>query len=182
MREEEKPGAAAALGQLSPMIKDDCLIIAGDNLFTSSLLPLANFFYEKQESVIGVYDVKNRVLAQQYSNVILDDKSRIVQFLEKPSNPKSTLIGTCIYFLPMRILPRLLEFNSQKGNHDSPGRFIEWLYQVEPVYGKEIGGVWWDIGTLEQYGKVNQSMRASSGRAKLTEPERLQVMLERSEF
>lgn len=160
LREEEKPGAAAALAQISPMVEDDnCLIIAGDNLFTASLAPLAKFFDEKKSPVIGVYDVKQQELAREYSNVVLDSQLRIVDFVEKPSNPASTLIGTCIYFLPEKTIPRLREFNLAKGNHDSPGRFIQWLHQVEPVYGMKLPGLWWDIGSLDQYEAVNELMR-----------------------
>ena len=156
LREEEKPGAAAALAEISVMIQDDCLIIAGDNLFTCSLKPLAKFFNEKHATTIGLYDVADRGLASQYSSVLLDTNGRIVEFLEKPVNPASTLVGTCIYFLPQKTIPRLREFISEKGDHDSPGRFIQWLYEREPVYGIPLNGKWWDIGTLDLYARVNQ--------------------------
>lgn len=156
LREEEKPGAVAALAEISPMIQDDCLIIAGDNLFTSSLKPLAKFFNEKQATTIALYDIVDRGLAKQYSTVLLDTNGRITEFLEKPVNPRSTLIGTCIYFMPRNTIPKLREFNSEKGDHDSPGRFIQWLYKREPVYGIPLDGNWWDIGTRDQYDRVNQ--------------------------
>ena len=158
LREEEKPGAAAALVMMSNMIQDDCVIIAGDNLFTSSLKPLQEFFQKKSRPVIGLYNIGDLELAKQYSTVQLDYDGRITQFIEKPKNPRSTMIGTCIYFLPRKTLPRLEEYGRVKGNHDSPGRFIQWLYLQEPVYGVDIGGQWWDIGTLDQYEETNRLM------------------------
>ena len=158
LREEEKPGAAVALAMMSNMIQDDCLVVAGDNLFTSSMKPLLDLFRVRSNAVIGLYDVANRQLAKQYSTVTLDSNHRIVEFVEKPTNPRSTLVGTCIYFLPRKTVPRLGEFIHFKGNHDSPGRFIQWLYKQEPVYGLNIGGEWWDIGTIDQYERVNVLM------------------------
>lgn len=158
LREEEKPGAAVALAMMSSMIQEDCVIVAGDNLFTSSLNPLLDLFIDTSSTVIGLYDVADRQLAKQYSTVTLDSDHRIIEFAEKPSNPTSTLIGTCIYILPKKTVPRLEEFIHVEGNHDSPGRFIEWLYHQEPVYGLDIRGKWWDIGTIDQYETVNRSV------------------------
>lgn len=158
LREEEKPGAAVALAMISNMIQDNCLIVAGDNLFTSSIKPLLELFRITSSTVIGLYDVADQQLAKQYSTVTLDSNHRIVEFVEKPTNPRSTLVGTCIYFLPRKTVPRLEEFIHVNGNHDSPGRFIQWLYKLEPVYGLNIGGEWWDIGTIDQYERVNGLM------------------------
>ncbi|HZY94677.1 MAG TPA: nucleotidyltransferase family protein [Candidatus Bathyarchaeia archaeon] len=158
VREEEKPGAAVALAMMSKMIQDDCLVVAGDNLFTASIKPLSDLFRASASAVIGLYDVADRQLAKQYSTITVDSNHRIVEFVEKPSTPRSTLIGTCIYFLPRKTVPRLEEFIEVKGKHDSPGRFIEWLYKQEPVYGLNIGGDWWDIGTIGQYERVNGLM------------------------
>jgi glucose-1-phosphate thymidylyltransferase len=44
VREEEKPGAVAALAAMTESINDNCLVVAGDNLFTSSLKPLIERF------------------------------------------------------------------------------------------------------------------------------------------
>jgi glucose-1-phosphate thymidylyltransferase len=170
LREEEKPGAAAALAEISPLVKDDCLIIAGDNLFTSSLTGLAAVHRKQEAATIGLYDVRDKNLARQYSTVRVDSNGRIIEFQEKPANPQSTLIGTCIYFLPQKTVPRLREFNSENGDHDSPGRFIQWLYQREPVYGAPMSGDWWDIGTLQQYARVNELMDTSRTDSDVVKP------------
>jgi glucose-1-phosphate thymidylyltransferase len=170
IREEEKPGAAAALAEISPLIRDDCLVIAGDNLFTSSLTGLAAVYRKHAAATIGLYDVRDKNLARQYSTVRLDSNGRIIEFQEKPANPQSALIGTCIYFLPQKTVPRLREFNSESGDHDSPGRFIQWLYQREPVYGAPIGGGWWDIGTLEQYARVNELLTPTRANTDIVSP------------
>jgi glucose-1-phosphate thymidylyltransferase len=52
----------------------------------------------------------------------------------------------------------LREFAKASRDRDSPGRFIEWLYTKEPTYGVALDGQWWDIGTVDEYAKVNRIM------------------------
>jgi glucose-1-phosphate thymidylyltransferase len=158
VREEEKPGAVAALARITEGIRDSCLVIAGDNLFTSSLKPLVERFRITGKPVVGIYDLGDRELAKQYSTISVDSDGRIVRFVEKPTDPESTLIGTAIYILPQSVLPMLGEFAKASRDRDSPGRFIEWLYPKEPTYGVTLEGQWWDIGTIDEYAKVNRIM------------------------
>ena len=155
-REEEKLGAVKALARITERINDNCLIVAGDNLFTSSIRPLVERFRTTGMPVVGMYNIGDRELAKQYSTISVDSDGRIVRFLEKPTNPESTLIGTAIYVLPRTTLPKLKEFTSFARDQDSPGRFIEWLCTKEPTYGVALQGRWWDIGTLDQYAEINR--------------------------
>jgi glucose-1-phosphate thymidylyltransferase len=163
MREEEKLGAIAALAGIAEDIKDDCLVVAGDNLFTSSLKPLIERFRSTGSPVLAVYNLGDKELARQYSTVSVDANGRIVHFVEKPADPKSTLIGTAIYVLPQNILPKLREFTTVSRDRDSPGRFIEWLYGRVPTYGVVLEGQWWDIGTIDEYVRVSRILDVARG-------------------
>jgi glucose-1-phosphate thymidylyltransferase len=158
--EEDKPGAIASLAQIVARINDTCLIIAGDNLFTSDLRPMIRAFKDKSCVTVALYDVGNRELAKQYSTAIMDPEGRIVDLREKPDNPETTLIGTCIYILPQRTLSRLNEYVTEAADRDNPGRFIAWLCKREPVYGHVLDGYWWDIGTMGQYVEANGTLQA----------------------
>jgi len=150
-REEEKPGAVKALAEITKNIKDDCLILAGDNIFTSGLEDMVKVFSRVYAPLIAVYDVGDFELAKRYSTVTLDSEGRIVEFVEKPEKPKTTLIGTCIYILPAKTLPRIGEYIDKGLGRDEPGRFIQWLCKQETVYGYRLEGEWWDIGNIETY-------------------------------
>ncbi|MGQ9719211.1 MAG: nucleotidyltransferase family protein [Nitrososphaerales archaeon] len=133
--EEEKPGAVKALAEITSKIHSGCLIVAGDNLFTDDLEGIINLYKKKLSPIVALYDMKRPDLAKHYATVLLDQEGKIVDFEEKPSKPKTTLIGACIYILPERILPRLEEYVKKDLGKDQPGRFIEWLHRQEPVYG-----------------------------------------------
>jgi len=158
--EEEKTGAIASLAQIASEISDDCLIIAGDNLFTSSLEAMFRTFRDKSCATVALYDVKDLSLAKQYATVTVDADGRIMSLNEKPDRPETTLIGTCIYMLPNRTLKRFEEYSMEATDCDSPGRFIGWLCKREPVYGHILDGYWWDIGTADRYHQANQAFCA----------------------
>ena len=156
--EMEKPGAIASLAQLTSGISDDCLIVAGDNLFKSSLKAMFGTFRAKSCATVALYDVKDHMLAKQYSTVTIDSDGRILSLNEKPAKPETTLIGTCIYMFPKRVLHRLKEHVAEGSDRDSPGRFVGWLCRREPVYGYVLRGRWWDIGTVDQYYEANHML------------------------
>lgn len=168
--EEEKPGAVASLAQIAPRIMDSCLIIAGDNLFTSSLRLMIHTFKEKSCAIVALYNVKDLQLAKRYSTATLNAEGRITEFKEKPVQPETTLIGTCIYIFPQRVLGRLNEYLVGAGDRDNPGRFVEWLCKREPVYGHILDGHWWDIGTTDQYIEANQTLQGGDSRGTMTIP------------
>lgn len=150
--DKDKPGAIKSLAYLiEEFDSDSYLIIAGDNLFTSDLTGFLQSFREKKQPLIAVYDVKKVELAKEMSVLEMDADGRIIAFQEKPKQPKSTLIGTCIYLLPKRSLQRIYEFLREGENPDSPGYLIQWLSKKEPVYGCILDGGWWDIGTPKTY-------------------------------
>lgn len=164
--DEEKPGALASLASITADMDEDCLIIAGDNLFTSSLRSMIQQFKARRFPTIALHDIKDEELAKQYSTVMLDKEGRITNFVEKPKKPKTTFIGTCIYTLPKQTLPRLRECTRRSDHCDNTGKFIEWLHKREPVYGHILEGHWWDIGTPDQYLIADQTLRDSTFREK----------------
>ena len=161
-REEEKPGAIKALSNITSGLQDDCLVIAGDNLFTDDLKKMMEEYRKREATMIGLYDVGDLELAKNYGVVVVDDDLKVVSMEEKPSRPKSTLVSTGIYIFPRKVLPRFKEYIEGGRNPDEPGRFIRWLLGLEPVYGYVLSGEWYDIGTLETYRRAWESF-ASSG-------------------
>jgi len=157
--EEEKPGAIASLARMISKIDSSCLVIAGDNLFTSSLKPMLRAFKDTSSTLVALYDVKDRELAKQYSTVTLDARGRILDFREKPAEPDTSLTGTGIYLFPKRALDRTKTYLIEAADRDNLGRYIGWLCKQEPVYGHILGGHWWDIGTIDQYNEANQTMQ-----------------------
>jgi glucose-1-phosphate thymidylyltransferase len=149
LSEEEKLGTIGAIRYaISKLGLDDYLIVAGDNLFSFSLDEFLKRYNGKP--LIAVYDVGDFELAKRYGVVVLEG-DRVVDFQEKPLQPKSTLISTGVYALPKEIIGMVDEY-LKDGNRDSPGYFIEWLLRkgVE-VYAYKFDDYWYDIGSADSY-------------------------------
>lgn len=138
-------------------IKDNLLIIGGDNLFDSGLDGFLKFSAAKSNApVIGVYDIKERRKADKYGVIRMDRQKRIVDFQEKPARPKSSLIAMCLYYFPKNKVKLIGEYMRKTKKHDATGFYIDWLRKKEPVYGFVFGGRWYDIGDPKVYNEAKQ--------------------------
>jgi len=138
-------------------INDDMLVIAGDNLFEFSLKDMSELFKQKGTTIVALYDVEDTELAKQYGIVQVDEKNKMVNFVEKPAEPKSTLSSTGIYIYPKKIIPYLAEFGLGGENTDKAGNFLEWLHKKEDVYCYISDKKWIDIGSIEQLERARKS-------------------------
>ena len=128
-------------------IKDDLLIVAGDNLFNFSLNDFLDFCISRSPYVtIGLFNVNDKGLAKRYGIVSIDNNGKVVDFIEKPQEPPSTLAAMCLYFIPAPKLSLIEEYKQQGLPLDLAGNFIGWLSKKEPVYGYVFKGQWIDIG------------------------------------
>ncbi|MBS3135838.1 nucleotidyltransferase family protein [Candidatus Woesearchaeota archaeon] len=130
-------------------ITDDLMVIAGDNLFEFSIKPMMELFKKRKSAIVALYDVKDMELATLYGIVTVDKNGKIVDFEEKPKNPKSTLASTGVYIYPKATARKLIEF-SKSHDADKAGNFLEWLYKKEGIYCHITSKRWFDIGSLEQ--------------------------------
>ena len=150
-------------------IDDDLLVIAGDNLFDFSLADLVAFWRGKGgASALAVRDVGSLELARRYGIVALDTDDRVVEFVEKPANPPSTLAATATYLFAREHV-RLVGPYLDAGNpYDQPGRYVAWLQERQPVFGWQFDGGWYDIGDHEQLLEADNRLRAARGLATRT--------------
>ncbi len=150
--EEEKFGAIAGINYALDILGDDDYIIAaGDNVFDFSLGEMYSLFKRVQKPVLAVYDVGDLEKAKRYGVVKINEENRVVRMQEKPENPESTLVSTAIYLFPRGTKKLLEEYLSGEGNRDSPGHFLAWLSENYEVYAHPFGGLWKDIGNLDEY-------------------------------
>lgn len=157
--EYEKPGAVGALAKIAHMIDEDFLVVAGDCIYEDDLTGFIKFFKSKRLATVGVYQAEYVSQIKRGSSVLLDQDNRVITFVEKPEAPLTKLVGAVVYAFPVRIKDRIIEYIGLGLPRDEPGRLIEWLHKVEPVYGYMLKGFVWDIGTPESYRKAEKYIR-----------------------
>jgi len=160
--EETKLGAIGDLDLTirAAAIDDDLLVLAGDNLFSESLAPFAEFALAKGAPALGVYDVGDLEAIRRYNAIELDEDDRLTYFEEKPEHPRSTLTGIALYFYPRQSLGLVREYLEAGNNPDQPGRLVEWLYPRAPVYAWRVPGRWYDIGSAETLAEADRAFSA----------------------
>jgi glucose-1-phosphate thymidylyltransferase len=131
------------------------IVVAGDNLFSQSLEDFGRFCMEKDQPVLGVYDVGDLQEAKKYGVVAVSPTGEITSFEEKPAEPKSTLIGIALYYYPARTIPSFMTYLAAGNNPDQPGRFVQWLYQHTAVQTWQVPGTWFDVGSKETLEEAN---------------------------
>ena len=158
--ESDKLGAIGDLKLIIEQgeIDDNIVVVAGDNLFNHSLGGFLRHGREKDAPVLGIYDVGSLEEAKRFGNISINEHGQITAFEEKPKQPKSSLIGTALYYYPKNILPLIAQYITEGNNPDQPGRLVEWLYSKVPFYTWKIRGIWYDIGTKETLEEVDRAL------------------------
>ena len=150
--EEEKLGALGALNLLFSEldIKGPVFIAGGDNLSDFDLTAMVSKSERTNRDVIGLYDVEDTNLAKLYGIAELNS-DRITAFVEKPSNPKSTLAATAYWLLSKEGISNFFEYINSGGDRDALGNFLAWNINRNDVLSVSYRGTWYDIGDLESY-------------------------------
>ena len=131
-------------------VDDDLLVIAGDNLISFDISEFVDAFEERNAPTLAAYDVGSREKAKSYGLVELEG-DRVVDFQEKPDDPKSTLVSIACYAFPQDSVSLLATYLAGENNPDEPGWFVQWLQDREPTYAYTFEGAWFDIGTPASY-------------------------------
>ena len=137
------------------LAESDLVVVAGDNLFSESLEGFAAEA-RKHPAAIATYDVGDIEAIKKYNNIETDAEGRVTHFEEKPQKPANTITGIALYYYSKEVVPMFEKYIAEGNNPDQPGRFVQWLYKLTPVYTYLIQGTWFDIGSKETLEEANQ--------------------------
>jgi len=152
--EEEKLGTVGAISYLIQTFEldENLLIIGGDNIFEFSLRSFLDAY--QGHPLIALYDIGDiERIRGRYGVAVVKD-GRIIEFQEKPQNPRSTLVSTACYIYPREVLPYFREFVEEaEAGKDAPGYFNAWLLKAKNLrmdaFTFDTG--WYDIGDRASY-------------------------------
>lgn len=134
-------------------IDDDCFIIGGDNLTDFDIRKFTDYSDDKNATTIAIKDLGDKdAVRKRFGVVELDDDNKIINFEEKPEEPRTSLTATCIYLIKRKDLGLIDEYLKDNVS-DAPGYFILWLYKQTDIYGFIFDKTykWFDVGNLGQY-------------------------------
>jgi len=115
-------------------VDEDLLMIAGDNLYSCNMKEVYTLFKTKNAPILGVFDVKTKEEAKKMGVIEINENYQIVECVEKPEEPKSTLIVTMVQFFPKDTIPMIKKYLDEGNKPDRMGDFITWLVHKEQVF------------------------------------------------
>ncbi len=149
--------ALGAVGSIDYWVKEkkiteDLLVLASDNYFEFDLRQFISS-YNGRNPLVAVFDMGDKSKVSQFGVVRLEG-NRIVELVEKPRKPKSSLVAIACYIFPPRVFPLL--FQCCVKGRDNLGSFISYLAEVDDVKAYTFSEAWYDIGSLEVYRSLQQ--------------------------
>ncbi len=140
-------------------LKDDLLVIAGDNLLDFSLTDFISYQRKKQTTCIMRYWEESEAKLHKTGVAVVDEDDRVVEMEEKPAEPKSHWCTPPFYIYKASDVG-LVKVGIDSGcGVDAPGSFIAWLSGETAVHAYEMPGKRYDIGNLASYEDVKKNYK-----------------------
>ncbi|WP_161979180.1 glucose-1-phosphate adenylyltransferase [Streptococcus sp. S784/96/1] len=134
------------------------LILSGDHIYKMDYDDMLQTHKDHQASLtVAVIDVPLKE-ASRFGIMNTDTNDRIVEFEEKPANPKSTKASMGIYIFNWDKLRKMLvdvEKNGVDMSDFGQNVIPAYLDQGEAVYTYNFAGYWKDVGTIESLWEAN---------------------------
>ena len=140
---------------------DYVVMLSGDHIYKMDYNKMLQFHKEKGAvATIAVQDVPLEE-ASRFGIMITDDDSNIIDFEEKPKNPRSTFASMGIYIFSWKQLRQYLIDNENNPDEDKDfGKAIipNMLKANEKMVAYMFEGYWKDVGTLDSLWEANMDL------------------------
>ena len=149
------------------------IVLGGDHIYKMDYSKMLDYHIANNaDSTIAVIDVP-RSEASRFGIMTCDEEGRIVDFTEKPKEPKSALASMGIYDFSWEKLRKYLieNENANTGSKDFGKDIIPaMLANDERLFAYEFEGYWKDVGTLDSLWEANMDLLSPSVPLNLYDP------------
>jgi glucose-1-phosphate adenylyltransferase len=134
---------------------DTILVLAGDHIYKMDYQPfLAAHRRHRADVTIAVRRVP-LAEASRMGILALDENDRIVEWQEKPKQPKSDLASMGVYVFSRRALLKWLD----EDRVDFGGNVVPAMLDGGArVFGYRFAGYWQDVGTIQSFWEANMAL------------------------
>ncbi|MCB0081859.1 MAG: NTP transferase domain-containing protein, partial [Caldilineaceae bacterium] len=136
---------------------DTVVVLSGDHIYKMDYRPMLDFHQESgADLTIAVMPVPIEE-AHRFGIMEVDEQQRIVEFYEKPSEPKGNLASMGIYIFNTHILERRLVNEETGKSRVDFGKHVipAMLAAGDNVFAYKFEGYWVDVGTIDSYWATN---------------------------
>ncbi len=137
------------------------LILSGDHIYKMDYSKMLAYHKEKNaDATIAVLPVDLKE-ASRFGIMNTDEEGQIVEFEEKPAQPKSNLASMGIYIFNWKLLrKKLIEDDKlDTSSHDFGKDIIPSLLdEYKRLFAFEFNGYWKDVGTIDSLWEANMDL------------------------
>lgn len=170
-------GTADAISQNIDFIDtyspDYILILSGDHIYKMNYAKMLKAHKENNaDATIAVIPVPMKE-ASRFGIMNTDEEGRIVEFEEKPANPKSNLASMGIYIFNWKLIRKMLvaDMKDPDSSHDFGKDIIpNLLNDGKSLYAYKFEGYWKDVGTIDSLWEANMDLLDSNNELDLSDP------------
>lgn len=137
------------------------LVLSGDHIYKMNYNNLLKVHEEKEADVtIAVMEVPWEE-ASRFGILNVDENNKIVEFDEKPANPKNNMASMGIYMFNWKVLREHLikDHENPESEHDFGKNVLpQMLKEGSSMYAWSFKGYWKDVGTVRSYWEANMDL------------------------
>lgn len=134
----------------------EVVILSGDHIYQMDFAAMVGFHRSKKADVTVGMMVVPKSEIHQFGAGIIDDRNRIIDWEEKPKNPKTNLASMGIYVFDYDYLLSSLQRSKDDidfGMHILPNGIAN-----DNVFAYPFYGYWRDVGTVQAYWQANMDI------------------------
>ncbi|MCA0174172.1 glucose-1-phosphate adenylyltransferase [Bacillus sp. RAR_GA_16] len=137
------------------------LVISGDHIYKMDYSEMLDYHEQRDaDATIAVLEVPWNE-ASRFGIMNTDDEDRIVEFQEKPAEPKTNLASMGIYIFNWKALEKYLtedEENPESSNDFGKDIIPAMIEDQKNVFAYSFNGYWKDVGTLQSLWEANMDL------------------------
>ena len=150
--------ADAVLRNLSVIeraVGDTVLVLAGDHIYKMDYQPFVTANRRRRADVTIAVRRVPLAEASRMGILAMDDHDRVIEWQEKPKQPKSDLASMGVYVFSKKALRRWLSEDLV----DFGGNVVPAMLDGGArVFGYRYNGYWQDVGTIQSYWEANMAL------------------------
>ena len=149
------------------------LILSGDHIYKMNYdAMLQEHKANNADATIAVIEVPMKE-ASRGGSMNTDKKGRIMEFEEKPAQPKSNLASMGIYIFNWKLLREMLlaDMKKEDSNHDFGKDIIPtMLSNGKTLFAYKFKGYWKDVGTIDSLWEANMDLLDENCELDMSDP------------
>jgi glucose-1-phosphate adenylyltransferase len=149
------------------------LILSGDHIYKMDYAKMLSDHIAKHADVtIAVLEVPLKE-ASRFGIMNTDATDQIIEFEEKPKNPKSNLASMGVYIFTWKLLRKMLneDLKNDKSHHDFGKDIIPGALSTgKRLFAHRFKGYWKDVGTIDSLWEANMDLIYHGADLNLADP------------